>query len=105
MGALGGVSFVSSAPAQQVANPNPLDHEHLFLQDHVAFRFGAQSPVTGVDLARLQRAAEGAGQSTGSCGNDIVESGRVVGVLARRRPVVLANLVMRSKQDRVRLRR
>jgi hypothetical protein len=57
------------------------------------------------DLARLQRATQGSGQSTGCRGDDIVERGGVRLVAARSRLVVLRDLIVNAKQDRLALLR
>ena len=54
-------------------------------------------PLAGLDLARFQRAAKGAGQSTGSRGDDVVESGGLRLVRAGCRLVMLCHFVMDAK--------
>ena len=54
-----------------------LDHQHTFFFFNFANGVAGQ-PVDGCgNLTRLQRAPEGAGQSTGSRGDDIVQRGCV----------------------------
>src|SRR5436309_3877676 len=73
---LGRLSLVLRAVPQQVLHPDPPDDEDLVLDDHVSLRRRLQPPVAGVDSARLQRATESAGQSTGGGGDDVVERRR-----------------------------
>jgi len=91
------------AAGQRVADVNPLDHEHLVLEVDLAFGLGRKPTLARVDPARLQRATQGAGESTGGRGDDVIESGGVIGILARRRAVVLADLIVRAEEDRLRL--
>ena len=53
------------------------------------------------DLARLQRATQGPGQSTGCRGDDVVERGGMRLVAARRRLVVLRHFIVNAKQHRL----
>jgi hypothetical protein len=105
MRALGGLSLVVGTAGQRVANANPLDDEDLVLDVDLALGLRRQPPLARVDPARLQRATQGAGESTGGCGDDVVEGRGVVGILTRRGAVVLADLVVRTEEDRLRLDR
>ncbi len=102
---LRGFALVVRAPAQPVTDSDPFDHENLVLDNDVALSIRGQLPLGGVDPARLQRASQGARQSTGRRSNHVVQGGRMVRVLARRGAVVLAYLVMSAKDDRIRLAR
>jgi len=97
--ALGGLSLVLRAAGQLISNANAFDHQHLVLDFHVAFSLAHEPAVAGVDPARLQRATQGAGQSTGSGCHDIIERRGVVGVEPGRGSVVLAHLVVGSEND------
>ena len=101
MRALGGLSFVVGAAAQRIADSDLFEHESLLFEVDLPLCLGGQPPPARVDPARLQRAPQSPGESTGGRGDDVVERGRVVGVLAGRRPVMLADLVMRAEHDRL----
>ncbi len=65
------------ALAQLVVRVNALDQENLALELDLAFDLGGQLAARRINLARLQRAPEGPGQSaTGGCYH-VVESRRV----------------------------
>ena len=99
MRTLRGLSFVLRAARQLVADVNPLDDEHLVLDLDLAFRLRRQPPPARIDPARLQRATQGAGESTRSRGDDVVESRSVLGILTGRRAVVLTDLVVGAEED------
>jgi hypothetical protein len=99
VGPLGRLPLVAWASGQQITNSNPLDNEHPILQHDITFRLRDQLSIAGIDLARLQRVPQGPCESTGSGSYHIVESGRVVRVLAESGAVVLANLVVCSEED------
>ena len=101
MSPLGCLSLVLGASHQQVGDPDPLDHQHLVFEEDVTLPGCRQTAIAGVDPARLQRATQGAGQSTSRRGDDVVEGGGVVWELARRRPIVLAHLVVGAEQHRL----
>ena len=105
MRAVGRLAFVIRAAAQRVAHANRLDDEHLVDYVDVALGLSAESPSARIDPARLQRATQGACESTGGGGNDVVERRRVVGILTRSRAVVLAHLVVSTEHDGLRLAR
>ncbi len=102
---LGGFSLVGRAIFQRVTDTDALDDEHLVLNNHVALTFAGQPALTGVDPARLQRATQGAGESTSRRGDHVIERRGMVGVLTGSGAVVLANLVVGPEQHRLRLRR
>ena len=97
------LALVFRASFQRVADADPLDHEDLVLDVDLALRLRAQSPFTRVDPARLQRATQGAGESTGGGGDNIIEGRRVIGILPWCRAVVLAHLVVCAEENRFRL--
>jgi len=99
------LSLIVRAALQAVADADPLDHQHLLFQDHVPLSLRAERAVRCVDPTRLQRAPEGACQSTGGRGHNVVEGRRMVRIEAARGPVMLANLVVGPERDRLRLRR
>ena len=61
--------------------------------------------LASVDPARFQRAAKGTGESTRRRSDDIIERRGVLGVLAGRRAVVLADWPMRAERDGLRFGR
>jgi hypothetical protein len=90
---------------QLVANSDSLDHQYLVLDDDVAFSVAREPTSARLDPARLQRAPEGARESTRGGGDDIIERSSVLWILSRRRPVVLPNFTMCAEHDRIRLSR
>src|SRR5216684_1544289 len=93
------LALVLGAAGEVIANVDALDHQHLVLDDHDTLGIGGQLSLAGVDPARLQRASKGTGESTGRRGDDVVERGRVVGVLAGSGAVMLAHLVVGPEYD------
>ena len=91
------LAFVLWAVAQRVRDPDLLDDEDLLLQVDLAFGLRGQTSLARVDPARLQRAAEGARESTRGRSDDVVERCRVLRVLTGRRAVVLAHGPMRTE--------
>jgi hypothetical protein len=102
---LRGLALVVRAAGQRVANANPFDDEDLVLEVDLAFGFRRELPLARIDPARLQRATQGAGESTCGGRHDIVERGGMVGILAGGGAVVLAHLVVRPKEHGVGLGR
>ena len=96
---VGRLDLVLRAARQTVTDPDPLDHENLLFDQDVTFGVGCQPAAAGVDSARLQRAPEGAAESTGGGGHDIVERGRVVGKDTGRRAVVLPYFVVGAEEN------
>src|SRR5207253_4809658 len=64
VGAPGGILLIGRATLQLVADPNALDDEHAVLDLDVPLGVGCEMSLAGVDLARLQRATQRAGEST-----------------------------------------
>ena len=58
-----------------VDDMNALDDQHLSLFSNFTDRLRSQLPLTCRYIARLQRAAQGAGQSTGRGGYHVVQRG------------------------------
>jgi hypothetical protein len=83
---------------------NPADHEHTVFFLDFTHSLGGQ-PVDGSGyLTRLQRAPKGAGESTGGCGDDVVESRGVGREGFRRHFVVLGDRAVHAEYHRRRLR-
>ena len=93
------------APFQRVTDSNPLDDEHAILDFDVPFGLRGQVSLTGFDLARLQRATQGPGQSAGCRGNDVVERGRVRLEASGGRLVMLGHFIVNAKEHRLALLR
>src|SRR5438105_7842426 len=101
VGPLGHLALVFRATTQPVVDANPLDHENLVVDDHIALRLSAELALAGIDPARLQRATQCPGQSTGCSSDDIVESRGVIWKLAGRSAVMLADLVVSTEDHRL----
>lgn len=99
VGAARRVPLVGRTAVELVANPDPFDHQYATLDFDVAFGFRRQAALTSLDLARLQRATQGSGQSTGGGGDDIVEGGGLRLVGPGGRLVMLGHLVMHPKEN------
>ena len=102
---LGRLQLLLRTPGELVAHPDPLDDQHLVLQDDISFRFGRQFPSARVNPARLQRAPEGPGQSTSGSRDKIVERRRMVWVLPGGRSIVLADFIVGAEEHWSRLSR
>ena len=88
-----------------VLHVNALDNENLLVQLDFTGGFSYQPAFAGGDIARLQRASEGAGQSTGRGGDQVVECSRMLWMDTRLMLVILRNLRMGREVDRIRLHR
>ena len=97
--AFGRLTLVLRTAAQCVVDADPLDDEHLVHEVDLALGLGGQPALARVDPARLQRAAQGPGQSTRSRRDDVVERRRVLGVLAGGGAVMLAHRAVRAERD------
>jgi len=85
---------------------NPANHQHAVFGFDVSRHIGTELAAARVDLARLQRATKGAEQSTGGCGDDVVERGRVrFGERCRIHLVVFRDPAMDAEHDRLRFTR
>ena len=105
MGSLRRVPLLRRAPLQRVVDANPLDHQHAVLDHDVPLGVRGQIAFAGFDLARLQRATPGSGQSARRRGDDIVQRRGVRLEAAGGGLVVLGNLIVNAKQDRLPLLR
>ena len=85
--------------AQHVLHVDPLDHEHLVLGLDLAGRLADQPALARGDSTRLQRAPEGARQSAGGGGDDVVQRRSMLGLSAGRHAVVLRDLVVDAEED------
>jgi hypothetical protein len=72
------------------------DYQHIAVFFDFAAGIRGEISLAGRDLARFQRAAEGAGQSAGGRGNHIVQSGGLRFVNLRIDAVVLGNFRMHA---------
>jgi hypothetical protein len=99
MSSFGRFSLVIRAATKLITDADPLDDEDLVLQHHVALSLGLKPSTSGVDTARLQRATQGARESTSGGRHQVIEGGRPLGVLSRSSAVVLADLVMSAEED------
>ena len=97
--AFGRLALVLGAATQCVVDADLLGDEHLVHQVDLSLGLGGQPALARVDPARLQRATQGPGQSTGSRRDDVVEGRGVLGVLAGRGAVVLAHRAVRAERD------
>jgi hypothetical protein len=52
---------------------DPADYQDSLLGFHLSRYVYRQSPIAGIDLARLQRASKSAQHSTSGCGDDIIQ--------------------------------
>jgi hypothetical protein len=98
-------ALVVGAARERVPDADPLDDENFVLEVDLAFGFRRELPLACVDPARLQRATQGAGESTGGRGDDVVKGRGMVGILAGRGAVVLPHLVVCPEENRLRLDR
>ena len=90
---LGGLALIGFQ-LEAVFHVDALDHENLFVQLDFTGGFGCQPAFAGGDIARLQRASEGPGQSTRGCCNEVIEGGGMGGMNSGLMLVVLGNLRM-----------
>jgi len=105
VGAPGGVLLIRRTARQPVSDSNALDDEHAVLDLHIAFGLGGEVALASVDLARLQRATQRAGESTCRRGDHVIERCRMRLELAGFRPVMLRHLVVHAKRNRLGLSR
>jgi len=92
------LTLVVGTAAERVAHADPLDDEDFVLEVNLAVGFRGQLAFGGVDPARLQRAPEGAGESTGRRRDDVIERRGMVGILPGRGAVVLADGAVGAKR-------
>lgn len=105
VGAGSRVAFVLGAVLEPIADTNPLDDEDAILDLDVPLDIRKKAALISGNPARLQRATQGAGQSPGRGGDDVVERGRVRFECAWGCVVVLSDFVVHAELDRRRLRR
>ena len=105
VGAPGRRLLVRRATSQLIADPNALDDEHAALDLDVALGLGCEVSLAGVDLARLQRATQRAGESTCRGGDHVIERCRMRLELAGFRPVMRRHLVVHAERNRLGLSR
>ena len=98
---LGGLALVLRAARQCVVHPDPPDDEHPVFHLDVAFGRRHQSAAARIDPARLQRATQGAGQSTSGGRYHVVESGGVRLKRPRRCLIVRRHLVVHPEENRL----
>ena len=101
MGSLGGVALLRRAALERVVDPNPLYDEHAILDLDVPFGIRRQVALPSLDPARLQRASQCSGQSTGCGRDDVIERRRVRLERARRGMVMFRHLVVDAEADRI----
>ena len=75
------------------------DDEDVILGFDFADGLGNQAGIGRINLTRLQRASEGAGESTGSGGDDVIEGGGVGIEDLRRDLIVFGDGAMDAEQD------
>jgi hypothetical protein len=88
-----------------VVDRDPLDHEDVVLGLYLADSLDLEPFALDLDLTRLQRAGESAGQSAASGGHDVVERRRVGRELVRRHAVMLRDFGMDPENHRLLLGR
>ena len=86
---------------EPIVNGDALDDEHLFLEHHVADCLDLIALRIDIDVARFQRAGEGAGQSAASGRHHVIQRRCVRGVLVGADAVVLSDLGMNAKRHRL----
>jgi hypothetical protein len=77
---------------QPVGHRDALDDEHAIVVHDLADRLGLQAVPIRLNVTRLQRASEGAGQSPARGRDDVVERGGVGRKILGAHPVVLGHL-------------
>lgn len=97
---LSGLPLVLRAPLEPVIDSDPLDDQDLVLELDVPLRLRRQPSLRSIDTTRLQRATQGAGESTGRGRDDVVEGGGVLRILAGGGAVVLPDRAMGAEQHR-----
>ena len=105
VGAPGRRLLVRRATSQLIADPNALDDEHAVLDLNVALGLRREMAFAGLNLARLQRATQRAGESTCRGGDHVIERCRMRLEPAGFRPVMRRHLVVHAKRNRLGLSR
>ena len=94
------VPVAVSLDTQRVRDMDALDHEDTVVALDLTARLAREPAFVWIDVTRFQRASEGAGESAGSRGDDVVERRRALGIAAPRNAVVVGDLVVNSEEDR-----
>ena len=94
-----------SGYGKAVVDGDPLDHEDVVLGLYLADSLDLELFALDLDLTRLQRAGESAGQSAASRGDDVVERRRMGWELLSRDAVMRGNFGMDSENHRLLLGR
>ena len=105
VGAPGSSLLVHWATSQLIADPNALDDEHAVLDLNVALGLRREMAFAGLNLARLQRATQRAGESTCRGGDHVIERCRMRLEFAGFRPVMRRHLVVHAERNRLGLSR
>jgi hypothetical protein len=87
--------------SELIAYVNASDHKHVSLELNFSDCFRTKPVIAGVDLARLQRASECPGESTGGRGNDIIQGCGMRWISIRGNLVMLSDLGMNAEDDRL----
>jgi hypothetical protein len=104
MDALGLVSLLRS-DGESVAHVDAFDQQHPVLGLDLAYGLDFVPLRINLDLTRLQRAGEGAGQSPPGCRHHVVECGRVGWVVLGAHAIVLGDLGVNAESHRLTLGR
>lgn len=83
-----------------VAYMDAADDEDAVFFFNFSRGLGYKPPFSGRNVTRFQRATKGAGQSTGSSGDDVVEGGGVGLVLRHVGPIVLGDVGVDAEANR-----
>ena len=100
---LRGLALVVGAARQGVVHADPLDDEDPVFYLDVTFGSRHQLAAARIDPARLQRATQGAGQSTGGGRYHIVKRRGVRLIRPGGRLIVRRHLVVHPEENRLRL--
>ena len=101
MDALRGHHLFGGNVVQAEDDVNTTEYEHTVLHLHLAARDCREASSTGSNLARLQRAAQGAEQSTRGRGDDVINRGRMRIRHVAMNPVMAGNRAVRAEADRL----
>ncbi len=96
---LGGLTLVVRAARQGVVHADPLDDEDTVFYLDVTFGRRHQLAAARLDSARLQRATQGAGESTGGGRDHVVERRGVRLVRPGGCLIVRRHLVVHTEED------
>ena len=96
-----GVLMPIHGHGKAVVDCDSLDHEDVVLGLYLADSLDLEPFALDLDLTRLQRAGESAGQSAASGGDDVVERRRMGRELVRRDTVMRGDFGMDSENHRL----